>query len=267
MAPAAPLTKQEIRAAKTLHRAQKHQQPQVRRNRVDVGCVIHGRGYDWQYVDTLFNMVQRNMSMPVTLHVWTEHDRSVPPQYVKHCLEEWPGISGPKKSWWYKLQMFNPQHFTGDLLYFDLDVVICNDINWIVEHDTRYFWTIHDFRRLYNPNYLRMNSSIMWWNVTQFGWVWDRFLTLGPTEAVGRYHGDQDFLQDTITDVQRRWLPDQNVQSWRWSAWDGGMNFSTRQHLAPGTGTQIGTGVSVLVFHGNPKPHAIKDAVIQNLWR
>jgi hypothetical protein len=49
---------------------------------------------------------------------------------VKHILDDW-GISGPKRSWWYKMQLFNPAHFAGNLLYFDLDVVIANQLNWI----------------------------------------------------------------------------------------------------------------------------------------
>jgi len=232
---------------------------------VDVGCVIHGTGYDWCYVDTLLSMVQRNLSLPVTLHVWTEHDRSVPPHMIKHCLTEWPGLRGPKKSWWYKMQMFDPQHFQGDLLYFDLDVVICNDINWILDTDPAYFWTLRDFRRLQNPGYARMNSSVMWWNTQKFGWVWDRFQYLGAEEAARRYHGDQDFLQDTIV-AERRWLPDSSVASWRWQIAEGGWNFQLRRPKQPGTGARIDPETSILVFHGHPKPHAVTDPLIKQLW-
>ena len=98
--------------------------------RIDCACVIHGSGYDWPYVERLYNMLCRNLSAEVRLHVYTEHDRSVPPHMVKHILDDW-GISGPKRSWWYKMQLFNPAHFAGNLLYFDLDVVIANQLNWI----------------------------------------------------------------------------------------------------------------------------------------
>lgn len=240
--------------------------PVRRRDHIDVGCVIHGKPYDWVYVDRLWSMVSRNFSIPVVLHVWTEHDRSVPPQYIKHCLTEWPGIAGPKKSWWYKMQMFDPGHFAGELLYFDLDVVICNDLSWVLEHDTRKFWTIRDFRYLQRPT-SNINSSMMWWDTRRFGWVWDRFMQETPTAAAARYHGDQDFIGAQITQDQRCLFADSHVQSWRWSAWQGGMDFGTRKYRAPGTGTQIAPGVSVLVFHGHPKPHAITDPVVQQLWR
>jgi len=62
--------------------------------RIDCACVIHGSGYDWSYVERLYNMLCRNLHAEVRLHVYTEHDRSVPPHMVKHILTDW-GIAGP----------------------------------------------------------------------------------------------------------------------------------------------------------------------------
>jgi len=236
------------------------------RFRVDVGCVIHGSGYDWCYVEKLHSMVTRNLGLPVDFHVWTEHDRSVPPQMIKHCLDDWPGISGPKRSWWYKMQMFDARHFAGDLLYFDLDTVICRDITWITQNSTERFWTIRDFRYLQNPGWARMNSSVMWWRVDRYQWVWDRFAEITANQAASQYPGDQDFLQAILGSEHVRFLPDQEFQSWRWSACDGGYDFARRQHRAPGTGARINPETSVLVFHGHPKPHVVTDPEIRALW-
>lgn len=241
--------------------------PRHTRDNLDVACVLHGSGYDWIYVERLRNMVIRNINIPVTMHIWTEPQRSVPAHYVRHDLEEWPGIQGPKKSWWYKMQMFDPRHFCGDLLYFDLDVVICDDISGLVQGDTQRFWTVRDFRYLQNPNYNRMNSSIMWWNTQRWSQIWDQFQRLSPREAMQRYRGDQDFLEEAIDRDRRRYYPDTLLQSWRWSALDGGRDFRARRYRSPGAGTQIQPGVSVLIFHGKPKPHEIQDPVIRDLWR
>ena len=56
----------------------------------DCACVIHSSGYDWIYVERLHNMLNRWMPGGARLHVFTEHDRSVPPHMVKHVLEDWP---------------------------------------------------------------------------------------------------------------------------------------------------------------------------------
>ena len=88
---------------------------------INCACLIHGTGYDWTYVDRLYNMLSRHLTRQVILHVYTEEERTIPAPYIKHGLVDW-GIGGPKKSWWYKLQLFNSEHYSGPLLYFDLEI-------------------------------------------------------------------------------------------------------------------------------------------------
>jgi hypothetical protein len=253
--------------SKKIQRIQQREQAGTMPSLVDVGCVIHGNTYDWRYVEKLYSMVVRHMPAPVRFHVWTEHDRSVPPHMVKHILDDWPGVSGPKRSWWYKIQMFDPRHHAGDLLYFDLDVVIVGDISWTVAESTRQFWTLRDFRYLQRPTYSSINSSLMWWNVENFSWVWEQFSKEPIDSVIRRYPGDQDFLQATIPVASIRHFDPERVVSWRWQCHDGGWDFQARRPRLPGTGTVIASNASVLVFHGRPKPHEINDAVIQKYWK
>jgi len=232
----------------------------------DCACVIHSSGYDWIYVERLYNMLTRNLSGGVRMHVYTEHHRSVPPHMIKHCLEDWPGVSGPKRSWWHKMQLFNPEHHQGNLLYFDLDCVIVRDIDWITELSTEKFWTIKDFRYLQNPMLSTINSSIMWWNVERYQHVWEKFKSLDLEKTVRQYHGDQDFLNATIDYNARRYFDSKLIESYRWQARDGGYNFAQRTVKQPGAGTVITGDTSVLVFHGQPKPHEVQDPLIVKLW-
>lgn len=260
----APLTKEQKREAKAARQRRSGELPRV----VDVGCVIHGRVYDWCYVERLYNMVKRNLPTDMRFHVWTEHDRSVPPHMIKHCLEEWPGIVGPKQSWWYKLQMFDPQHHAGDLLYFDLDVVIVRDLSWIVQELTDKFWCLRDFRFLQNSRLQHnINSSIMWWNVPAWQSVWQEFTQRPALEWIRIYHGDQDLINASVPPARRQFFDQTRVASWRWQAHDGGWDFDRRCPRSPGTGTVLENGVSVLVFHGKPKPHQIDDAIVAQYWR
>ena len=234
--------------------------------RIDCACVIHGSGYDWQYVERLYNMLCRNLNSEVRMHVYTEHDRSVPPHMVKHILEDW-GISGPKRSWWYKMQLFNPAHFAGNMLYLDLDVVIADSLDWIPEHTTDYLWTIRDFRYLQRRDTVTMNSSVMWFNVDRFSWIWDRFSQADFKATIKSYPGDQDYIGAALDVNQRRFFDDFRFESFRWQCLDGGYDFARRRHLKPGTGVQIQSGTSVVVFHGNPKPHQTTDPVIREYWQ
>jgi len=260
--------KQQHRAARQAHRESKKSSLAVAPNSsvIDCACVIHGTGYDWEYVERLYNMLTRRLPGGIRFHVYTEHDRSVPPHMIKHILDDW-GFGGPKKSWWYKMQLFNPAHFSGRMLYLDLDVVLVQDLTWITELSTDYFWTIRDFRYLQNPRVNNMNSSVMWFDVARFGWVWDQFNTGPVTQKIQGFPGDQDFLNATIDHNQRRFFDDCKFQSYRWQCLDGGYNFTRRQHHRPGSGTVISPDTAVVVFHGKPKPHQVTDSVIREHWQ
>ena len=105
------LTEKEMRrAAKAAKIAAEHE------GAIDCACVIHGDGYDWIYVDRLHSMLARHFTKGIRLHVYTEQSRSVPDHMIKHVLDEWPGLSGRRRSWWYKMQLFNPAHYAC-LLY------------------------------------------------------------------------------------------------------------------------------------------------------
>ena len=230
---------------------------------VDCACVIHGTAYGWQYVDRLYNMLTRNVTAPVRLHVYTEANRPVPAHMIKHVLTDW-GVSGPKKSWWYKLQMFNTQHHRGSLLYLDLDTVIVNNIDWIFRQDTRFFWSIRDFQHLYQPSCTDLNSSVMWWDTTKYDYLWQEFERRGAARVIGQYRGDQDYITDALNISYRRYLD--RIRSWRWQCWDGGYDFKKRTWYQPGAGTNI-QDTDILVFHGRPKPQDVQDPVIQAHWR
>ena len=240
----------------------------VRTDKVtDCACVIHGTGYDWQYVDKLYNMLTRNLQGGIRFHVYTEASRSVPPHMIKHQLTEWPGIGGPRRSWWYKMQLFNAQHHQGDLLYFDLDCVIVADLQWLVDLPTDHFWTIRDFRYLQRAGYSGMNSSVMWWNTERYAHVWENFSRQDINQTVRKYAGDQDYLYAVIPPTEVRYFDRQQLQSWRWQVQDGGYDFTQRRARKPGTGPALDPAASIVVFHGSPKPHeCITDPVIQRFW-
>jgi len=237
-------------------------------NIIDCACVIHGNAYDWTYVERLHSMLTRNLSpLIIRLHVWTEANRNVPAHMVKHVLEEWPGIAGPRKAWWYKLQMFNRKHFEGRLLYFDLDTVIVDRLDWILALNPAFFWCIRDFKYLWRPTWEGMNSSVMYWNNADFPTVWKQFKGENIQSISRRFAGDQDFLTAAIEPSRRRFFDNSAVQSYRWQVKDGGMNMRTREYSSPNSGATIAPDTKIIIFHGQPKPHEVLDPNIQQHWK
>lgn len=229
-------------------------------------CVIHGDAYPWIYVERLYNMLTRNLSWPVKLHVWTEAHRSVPEHMIKHALIPWDNVNGPKRAWWYKMQMFDSTHHQGNLLYFDLDTVIVRNLDWIMSLNNRWFWAIRDWKYLWKSHWQGINSSIMFWDTRQFDWLWRQFESQPLPTTLRLFPGDQDFLSHHIDQKDRRFFPDGAMQSWRWQVQDGGMNMLSRKYLRPGAGAVVDESLQVMVFHGRPKPHEINDGVIASLW-
>jgi hypothetical protein len=234
---------------------------------LNCACVIHGNLYDWQYVENLYAMLNRNLSYDVRLHVFTEPTRSVPSHVIKHSLQEWPGISGRKKAWWYKLQLFNRDLITGPVLYLDLDTVIIDNIDWLPQLDLKYFWAIRDFRYLWKPRWQGLNSSIMYWNQDQFHWIWDQFVQHGVSKITSKFHGDQDFLTAVIDHSDLQFFNESYIKSWRWQVKDGGINTNTREYLRPGAGAVIPNDTKFVIFHGSPKPHEVDDVLVKKNWR
>jgi hypothetical protein len=181
---------------------------------------------------------------------------------IKHGLTDW-GFSGPKKSWWYKLQLFDPAYHAGPMLYFDLDTVIVKNIDWIWQQNLNYFWALRDFKYLWKPNHAGINSSIMWWDTRNYQHVWSQF---DRQNSIAKYRGDQDYISHAVSIDQRRFIDNQQVLSWRWQCLDGGYNFKKKQHHKPGTGTVIPPTASVLIFHGMPKPDQIQEDIIARHW-
>jgi len=211
-------------------------------------------------------MLSRHLTPKIQLHVYTEADRPVPAPMIKHELTEW-AITRWRRGWWYKMQLFNTVHHSGPLLYFDLDTVIVNNIDWIWQQPTQYFWAIRDFKYLWNSRHIGINSSVMWWDTSQYQTVWDSFIKQDLNQIMQKYHGDQDYLSYIIPENQRRLFDTNKILSWRWQCLDGGYDFDKNRHLTPGTGTYFNDSASILVFHGNPKPDQLTDQTILTHWR
>lgn len=234
---------------------------------IDCACLIHGAGYDWQYVEKLYSMLLKNFSRPIKLHVYTEEHRPVPEHMIKHVLTEWPGVSGHKQSWWYKMQLFDPKHFSGQLLYFDLDIVVIDKLDWICHLPQRCFWAIHDFRQLWKKSSRTINSSVMYFDTETYRYIWDKFQRVPLSKAMEQYRGDQDFITDAVNLNQLRYFDLKKIVSWRWQALDRNSG-NIRQPLNRGVTykTILPLDASILVFHGNPKPHEINDPIITKYW-
>jgi len=237
---------------------------------IDCACLIHDTLYDWSYVDKLYRGLERNLTPTVRMHVFTESNRFVPANYIRHDLEEWEGVRGPKRSWWYKIQLFNSNHWNTDwsqMLYFDLDSVITGNLDWLWNVNRDRFWAARDFQYLMKSSRWKINSSVMWFDPCKYNYVYTDFdLKQIINNPRCPWHGDQDYIFSKVKDDVSYYSTDQIV-SYRWQVKEGGMDFRYRKPLNPGGDSTIDSKTSIVIFHGNPKPHEVNDSLISRHWR
>lgn len=231
---------------------------------IDCACVIHGNYYDFSYVEKLYRAVTRNFLVPVKFHVYTETTREIPNYMIKHCLDDY-AISGPKKSWWYKMQLFDQTKFKGQLFYFDLDVIICGSLDWMRSLPKNKFYAIRDFTEVFRSKKPQINSSIMCFDTEIFGNVYKQFSS-ARDHIISRFRGDQEYLSKVIPVDQQVFFDAGAIKSWRWQVCYGGINPQTRLSLNHAQ-HNIDSSTAVVVFHGNPKPHELpNEQFIKKYW-
>jgi len=228
-----------------------------------VVCVKWGNKYISKYVNVLYNMCKRNITVPYEFHCITDDTNGLEPHINTIQLPNDPWI----KTWWSKLWMFGG-HFPlkGNILYFDLDVVVFNNIDPLFTHNTGRFHIIRDFNRCRVKDWSLSNSSVMRWEAGKLNYLWDEFVEK-PNVIMQNNHGDQDWISKRAK-ADINWFPDEWIRSYKWEMIgmkdtkllmkDGKKFFRKPVDISPEN--------KVAVFHGEPKPFNCADEWVVKNW-
>ena len=157
-------------------------------------------------------MTQRHLTIPHKFIIYTEHTKMQ--KLVKGDNVEVRKLPfHDYQGWWNKLTLFSPEaNLQGDSLYFDLDVVITDNIDSFFTHEEDIKVVL---MRDFNKTTKSFNSSIMRFNNQYHSIIWKEYLKR-KTEF-NSAHGDQDIIsaiikshEDTIA------FPDSWTQSYKW---------------------------------------------------
>ena len=229
---------------------------------VTVLCVRFGTKYGIEYVEKLRNMVSRHLTVPYEFACIT--DDPTPISGVRLIVQP---LFEYRQLWWHKVHMFDPQLETASvILYFDLDVVICNSINRLVLIDPKKLYGIRDFNRKFMPNLDYLNSSVMCWARGHHSELYTKFKT--DTHRALMLRGDQDWIwAQSKRDIQ--FWPTEWIQSYKWEirskselverSGDSGFKFVSDVQPSP--------ECCVAVFHGNPNPADVPDTFVVTNWK
>lgn len=204
-------------------------------------CLCVGNAYPDEYVHILRNMTSRFCSVPYDFICVT--DRKI--EGIRSILID----STKYPPLWYKLQILDMEEIRQykHKVFFDLDVVIHNSIDWCFEFQPqglsviRSAWKPDSISSI--PGNTGINSSIMIWNEARY--VWDIF-QCDDEHFVQKYKGIDRFLWNES--IKWSVLPLNQVYSFR-----EGASLTDRQ-----------AGVfrpdrSVCIYNQLPKPHQVCD--------
>ena len=180
-----------------------------------IACVLNpSNEYDLEYVIRLRDGIARK----------TKHF-----EFFPIIERRWPG-------WWCKMALFEP-HIKGDLLYFDLDTVIADDLSDIFA--VKKLTVLSDFNK---PEI--MASGMMFIPEAERAAVWEEWIK-DPQKHIadrGKYFGDGGFLG-------RFW-----GNAHRWQDVLPGQVVSYKKHVR---GKGIPPEARVICFHGKPRPRDV----------
>jgi len=231
---------------------------------INVLCVKHGTKYSHEYVNRLYNAINRHLTADHRFYCFTDDSTGITSGIRTMTLPDYNDMSG----WWYKPYIFSPDHFSaGDInLYFDLDMVIVNDLDHFVKYESNRFVGLQDLARVFRRNWVKLGSAVMKWPAKTQTHVWTDFET-NRKSIMNKFRGDQDWIWHACRE-NLRFFPEPWIQSYKWQIRDrkdlektrDGLRFSTVKNPT------IPIDTSVLAFHGEPDIHDVKDPVIVNNW-
>lgn len=224
---------------------------------INFACVFYGLKYDIDYVRKLYNMVQRNTTVPHKFICFTDNT-SIKKILKSKNIEFRQFARHDFEGWFNKLQLFSPESkLEGDTLYMDLDVVIMKNIDELATiGESKNFVGMNDF----NPSSGLFNSSIMRFNNQYHSIIWKEYLKR-KTEF-NHAHGDQDIISAIIKSHEDSIaFPDSWTQSYKWLNRNG-----DRYHISKQTYEQD-PNAKICVFHGSPNPHDSAQEWVQKLWK
>lgn len=231
-------------------------------DKITILCVRFGNKYGREYVERLRNMISRHITVPYEIVCLTDDQHS-----ISDVRKIYQPNSNYARGWWHKVHMFDSNlPLAGRILYFDLDVVICNNIDKLATYSTKNFIGIHDFNRKFFPSWQYLNSSVMAWNHGTQSHIYNQFIK-DPNQAQ-RLQGDQDWIWKLCKENIKFW-PKEWIMSYKWEIRSRDeliVANAKRQFKTVKDDVKVHPECSVAVFHGEPNPLDVRDKFVIDNW-
>ena len=210
----------------------------------NVICIKWGTKFGPEYVNNLYRMVEKNLSIPHRFVCFTDNAEGLAEGIEVRDLPPFNEKAIPDKAW-RKLSLFNEKlaDLEGTALFLDLDIVIKSDLAPFFEQKGD-FIIIKDWDF---PKDIIGNSSVFRFEIGKHPYVLENFYKEDNTIR-DRYKNEQAFLSHQIHDkgLLSYWDKSWCVSFKRFCLQPFPMNFFKEPIDPP--------NAKIIVFHGRPTP-------------
>lgn len=223
---------------------------------INICCVYYGTKYSLDYVQVLYNMVERNVTVPYKFICFSDHVK--PQKILKGDIEFRKFKYDHYAGWWNKLQMFTEESgLIGPTFYMDLDVVVLKNLDDMLTFgNDQTFGCINDF----NPNTGLFNSSILKFNNENAHKIWQGFKA--EETRFKKMQGDQNVISELVKNNPNLSVyPDEWTYSFKWH------DRQTPRYHKSEWKFEYRHEAKVCVFHGEPNPHQSDVPWVVEHWK
>mgnify|MGYP001484372044 CR=1 FL=1 len=224
----------------------------------NVICIKWGTSYPAEYVNRLYRMVRRNTTRDFSFYCFTDNAEGLLPEIIPRPMTVLD-VKPEDNKYAYKKEAGLCDDNLGGLrgqrvLYFDLDVVIVDNIDCFFDYPQGdEFVIINDWN---TKGEHVGQASCYSWVVGELGFV-KKYFEQHPKEVVEKYFtASQEYLSAKIIERYGKlnFWPDEWCRSFRFHCLPKGI----MRHFKA---AEIPQGSKVLVFHGSPNPHEAQNGV------
>ncbi len=218
--------------------------------KINVCCVKEGNKYDGDYVNTLYLMTKRCLTIPFDFICLTENSQNLLKQIKVINLED-----NSIKGWWNKCLLFKPDFLSGSCLYLDLDMIILKNIDeFIIQNQC--------LNILCNPitfnkkNYYRINSSMMSWNADNkelhkiwFQYSENKLFYDAHKPSINEVYGDQKVILES--NIKYKFFPSDKIRYFK---------FIEGKDI-------LDTNISIIVCKGKKQKDHKSNFYVKSYWK
>lgn len=211
----------------------------------NVICMKWGDKFDANYVNRLYRMVEKNLTVPHRFVCFTENAEGLDKGIEVRPLPEMNLDKSLPERGWRKLTVFQKKldDLEGQALFLDLDIIIVDNINCLFEAEGEFLiikdW---DFKKD-----IIGNSSVFRFDIGKYPFVLDDFINNGE-EIRKKYRNEQAYLSYAVhkKGVLSYWDASWCVSFKRTCL----RKFPLNYFLAP----KLPKKAKIIIFHGRPTP-------------